>query len=123
MEDKTYAVRREILTNILQRFGKRPKNILVKEIKDRGVYKIQQSDEEVYELAKKFSEYHNIPFGYDEPIIKQEDEFASFKVDENVFNEAVENIEQDLFYISLIKERDNFSKKLLALNKLIETYK
>lgn len=120
MESKTDSVRREILKSIIERYGNKPKNIVVKKIKDSGVYKNFQDDNEVYELVQKFAEFHKLPFGFIEKTETiKEDEKPEHDIDE--IKEKVEEV--DLFYKSLEKEHAILSKKLLALNKLMETYK
>ena len=117
MEDKTVELKREILMGIVEGYGHKPKKIVIQMAKDKGVYKNYQSDEEVYELVKKFAEYHNKPFGHIEKIIEPDREIL--EVEEMIDKKE----DTDYFFQSLIKERDTLSKKLLALNKLIETYK
>lgn len=118
MENKSTAVKREILKSLIQMHGNKPKNVVVSLAKEKGVYKSYDDDNEIYELIKKFAEYHSLPFGYVH-IEKIEE-----KTEEEVFIE--ENIDKineiDYFFESLIKERDNLSKKLLTLNRLIAVY-
>lgn len=120
MENKTSAVRREILKSLIDRYGNKPKSFFIKMAKEAGAYQNYVDDNEVYELAKKFAEYHSLPFGFLEPKIDSSKENV-------VLEEIVDNLELkeeiDYFFISLKKEHDMLSKKLLALNKLMETYK
>jgi len=119
MEKKTEAIRREILKSLIERYGNKPKKIFIQKAKDAGVYKMYADDDEVYDLAKKFAEFHKMPFGYIEKEVREE------RIDNLNFEpELEEKIEEpDGFYISLLKEHDTLSKKLLALNKVIEAYK
>lgn len=119
MEEKTEAVRREILKYIIDRFGNKPKKILIKEVKERGAYKNYASDEEVYELVKKFADFHNMPFGYVEPKQEPSAELIHF----DPIPETVIEDDFDDFLSELKKEHDKLSKKMLALNKIIELYK
>lgn len=119
MENKSSAVKREILKNIVERFGTKPKRIVIQEAKERGVYKNSEDDDEVYELVRRFAEYHKMPFGYVEPKPVRK----RITKEDTVKKKVVVKEEIDEFFESLIKERDNLSKKLLALNRLIETYK
>ena len=120
METKTSAVRREILKSLIDRYGNKPKNIFVQKAKEAGAYQNFVDDNEVYDLAKKFADYHKLPFGF----VEKEKELSK---EEILKIEIVDNIESkeeiDHFFVSLQKEHDILSKKLLALNKLIETYK
>ncbi len=117
MEEKSSAVKREILMSLVQRYGNKPPKVLVSKAKERGLYHLSQSDDEIYTLMERFAKFHNLPFGYQEP--PEVKEIMKLIVKENV--DPIE--EADPFYASLLKEHSILSKRILALNKLIETYK
>lgn len=120
METKTTALRRELLTRLINEYGNKPMAYVVKKAKERGIYAFTEDDNDTYRLIQCFAHHHNLPFGYAEP---QQEKTISFELDPENDIEKEPEPEIDLFYESLIKERDSISKKLLALNKLIETYK
>lgn len=120
METKTTALRRELLTRLINEYGNKPQPYIVKKAKERGIYPYTEDDNEVYRLIKNFAYMNNLPFAYIEP---QQEKTISFELDSENDIEKEPEPEIDHFYESLIKERDSLSKKLLALNKLIETYK
>jgi len=121
METKTTALRRELLTRLVNEYGNKPKAYVVKKAKERGIYPYDEDDNEVYCLINAFAVFHKMPFGYIEPE-KPKNEIV-FEMDPEKDIEKPNELEIDAFYESLIKQRDSLSKKLLALNKLIETYK
>jgi len=121
METKTTAIRRELLTRLIIEYGNKPMAYVVKKCKERGIYPYNEDDTEVYNMIDNFAKHHNLPFGYIEPE-KPKSEIA-FELDSQYDIEKPNEPEIDVFYESLIKQRDLLSKKLLALNKLIETYK
>lgn len=120
METKTTALRRELLTRLINEYGHKPMAYVVKKAKERGIYPFTEDDNEVYRLIESFASFNNLPFGYIEP---QQEKIISFELDPEKDIEKEPEPEIDLFYESLIKEHGSLSKKLLALNKLIETYK
>lgn len=120
METKTTALRRELLTRLLNEYGNKPESYIVKKAKERGIYPYTEDDKWVCDAIGVFASVNNLPFGYTEP---QQEKTISFELDPENDIEKEPDLEIDLFYESLIKERDSLSKKLLALNKLIETYK
>jgi hypothetical protein len=115
MAEKTAAVKREILMSLIQRYGHKEPKILVAKAKERGIYHLSQDDKEIYTLMEKFAEYHHLPFGFNQVP----------KEAEHVINQIVAPIdsEEDTFFTSLLKERDVTIKRLIALDKLIKTYK
>lgn len=118
MENKSTSVKREILKSLIERHGNKSKKVVVALAKEKGVYKMHDDDNEVYELIGKFAEFHNLPFGYTPKENKEE-----IPNEEIIINEIIEKKNEiDFFYESLIKERDSLSKKLLGLNKLIDIY-
>lgn len=120
MENKSDSVRREILKSIIDRYGNKSKKVVVQKVKEQGVYKNYQDDNEVYNLVQKFAEFHKLPFGYTEPKPKIEPE----TILEKVVQENIEKAEEvDLFYETMLKEHSMLSKKLLTLTKLIDIYK
>lgn len=123
METKTTALRRELLINLVNAYGNKPKNIVVKMAKEKGIYGYNEDDNEIYTLINAFASFHKLPFGYIEPKPIKEEKLISFEMDSENDIEKPNEPENDVFYESLIKERDSLSKKLLALNRLIETYK
>jgi len=117
MENKSTVVKRELLTQLVTAYGNKPKKIVIQKAKEKGIYKIEDDDNEVYSLIEKFAEYHHLPFGHTpQPEILYE------LISEEEIEKPIKP-EIDHFYESLVKERDSLSKKLLALNRLIETYK
>jgi len=121
METKTTALRRELLRRLVNEYGNKPKAYVVKKAKERGIYPYDEDDNEVYCLINTFAVFHKMPFGYIEPE-KPKNEIV-FEMDPEKDIEKPNEPEIDAFYESLIKQRDYLSKKLLALNRLIETYK
>lgn len=117
MEDKTTAVRREVLKYIIDGYVNRGKKVMVLKAKEKGVYKNYVSDDEVWDNIKKFATYHNLPVSEDEIIIDKEEVNKEMKIKEVVVEK------KDEFLIKLEKEHRALSKKLLALNKVIEAYK
>jgi hypothetical protein len=116
MENKSTAVKRELLIQLVTAYGNKPKKIVIQKAKEKGIYKYEADDEEIYLLIHAFAKFHKLPFGYTEPvkIIEPEEEIV----------EIVDKKEEvDLFYENLLKEHNLLSKKLLALNKVIEIYK
>lgn len=118
MENKTDAIRREMLTMIVKNHGHKDKKTVIKKVKESGVYENFQDDNEVYSLVERFAKHHNLIFGYIEEKLEIPKEYLKEEIEEII--EKKEEINE--FYQSLLKERDNLSKKLLSLNKLIETY-
>jgi len=113
MENKTTAVRREILKSLIDRYCVKGKKALIAKVKDAGVYKNFVSDEEVYMQLEKFAEFHNLPLVFKETIIEEKIIDEPKKEKQN---------EQDYFLSVLQKQHDLLSKQLLYLNKLISTY-
>ena len=116
MAEKTAAVKREILMSLIQRYGHKEPKILIAKAKERGLYHIAQDDKEIYTLMEKFAEYHNLPFGF----------MQAPKEAEHIINQIVKepvDPDEDAFFTSLVKEREFTVKRLIALDKLIKTYK
>lgn len=122
METKSTAVKRELLTQLVTAYGNKPKNFVVQKAKEKGIYKYEEDDNEIYCLINAFASFHKLPFGYIEPK-KTSTTDILFSMDSENDIEKPNKVEIDVFYESLIKQRDSLSKKLLALNRLIETYK
>ena len=122
MDFKTDSFKRETLMYICQAYGHLDKKTVVKKVKDKGVYQNYVGDDEVYELIRKFADYHNIPFGY---IVQEEHALpfpeATVKVDIDFPHKECEDI--DHFWDSMTREHSRLSKKILQLNKLMELYK
>jgi len=122
METKSTTVKRELLIQLVTAYGNKPKKIVIQKAKEKGIYKLEEDDNEIYLLIHAFAKFHNLPFGYTEPEKVIEPEIPSKAISWEEFQKN-NPIEKDYFYESLINERDSLSKKLLALNRLIETYK
>jgi hypothetical protein len=120
MENKSEAVKRELLKGIIERYGNKEKKVVVNRVKEAGIYQNYVDDNEVYELVRKFAEYHNLPFGCRErPVIDSNPEVLT-KV---LVQDPCVDEEVDHFYEHLREEHSRLSKKILALNKLMELYK
>jgi hypothetical protein len=116
MAEKTAAVKRDILMSLIQRYGHKEPKILIAKAKERGLYHLSQDDKEIYVLMEKFAEYHNLPFGFMQPpkeAVHIIDQIVKEPVDPNV----------DTFLDSLLNERALTVKRLIAIDKLIKTYK
>lgn len=113
MENKTDAVRREILKSIIDRYASKGRKILISKVKEAGVYKHYVSDDEVYGLIVKFAEFHNIPIDFSKTVLSE-------KIIEEPKKEKINN--DDYFLSVCKKEHDLLSKKLLYLNKIISSY-
>jgi len=115
MGEKTAAMKREILMSLVQRYGHKEPKILIAKAKERGLYHIAQDDKEIYELMEKFASYHNLPFGFMQPP----------KEVEHIIDQIVSPVDpnQDTFLDSLLNERALTVKRLIAIDKLIKTYK
>jgi uncharacterized protein YktA (UPF0223 family) len=116
MEKKSEAIRRELLIQLVNAYGHKPKRIVIQKAKEKGIYKYEEDDEEIYLLIHAFAKFHKIPFGYTEPV-------KIIEPKEEVIEIIEKKEEVDLFYENLVKEHNTLSKKLLALNKLMEIYK
>lgn len=117
MENKTDAVRREILKGILDQYAGKGREIIVRKVKEKGVYKNFVDDLEVWDLVKKFAAFHNIPITEPQPEQPKEQE-------PNI-EEATQEIEvdEDDHFLKLLKDEHNrLSKRILALNRVIEVY-
>ena len=117
MAEKTAAVKREILMSLIQRYGHREPKILIAKAKERGLYHVAQDDKEIYNLMEKFAEYHNLPFGF-MTMPKEAEKVINLIIKENNPSE-----DADPFYMSLLRERSIITKRLIAIDKLIKTYK
>ena len=121
MDDKTEAFKRETLMYICQAYGHLDKRTVVKKVKDKGVYRNYVGDDEVYELIRKFADYHNLPFG--ETPVEHEPEYIAVPNKKVIIVEEPHPHDDDPFYASLQLEHSRLSKKILQLNKLMELYK
>lgn len=117
-KQKSANEKREILYSLVQRYGHREPKIIVSKAKERGLYHLAEDDKEIYTLIETFAKFHNLPFGYNEPP-KEVDEVINIILKENIDKPE----DTDPFYAALLKEHSFLSKKLLAINKLIELYK
>lgn len=115
---KTAAEKREILYSLVQRYGHVEPKILISKAKERGLYHLAEDDKEIYVLMEKFAEFHNLPFGFMQPISKSE-EIINIIIKDNIDKPE----DTDPFYAAMLAEHSALSKKMLALNKLIELYK
>lgn len=110
MESKIIALKRELMSRLIQEYGLKPKWIVVEQIKIKGIYTDWKDDDELYERALTFAQVNNLPFGYNEPIIepKQEDlEYEEALVNVEKYEESID------FYNALQAEHDKCSKRLL----------
>lgn len=121
METKSTSIKRELLTQLVTAYGNKPKKIVIQKAKEKGIYKFEEDDNEIYLLIHAFAKFHNLPFGYVEGKIVKENNF-DFNLDPEKDIETPFEVKIDGFYESLLKERNSLSKKLLSLNKLIDTY-
>lgn len=121
METKSTSIKRELLTQLVTAYGNKPKKIVIQKAKEKGIYKFEEDDNEIYLLIHAFAKFHNLPFGYFEEKIVKENNF-DFNLDPEKEVETPFEVKIDGFYESLLKERNSLSKKLLSLNKLIDTY-
>lgn len=120
MENKSDAIRREILKTTIQNYGTKGKKILVQKVKEAGAYKNYVDDNEVYDLILKFAKFHDLHIEPETPV------FEKVEIVEEVQPEAeaaAEVDEADLFYQKLEDEHTLLSKKLLAINRLMQLYK
>jgi len=113
MENKSDALRREILKSLIDRYAVKGKKVLISKAKDAGVYKGFVSDEEVYSLIVKFAEFHKLPIFFEESVIAE-------KIIPPA--EITKKKDTDYFYSVLQDQHNLLSKQLLALNKLMDTY-
>jgi hypothetical protein len=60
MEEKSEALRRELLTRLIQEHGAKGRKVLIMKAKEAGIYKNYVSDEEVFDLIKKFAAFHDL---------------------------------------------------------------
>lgn len=124
MIEKTTEVRREILKRLIQDHGGKGRDVLIKKVKEQGVYKSFVDDIEVWNLVKKFAEFHQLPLL---DMTRKQIEELNKSLEENtkVLTSPDIKIKQepeDEFLESLKKEHALLSKKLLALNKIIDVY-
>lgn len=117
MENKTAAMKREILMSLIQRYGHLQPKILISKAKERGLYHLSQDDKEIYELMEKFAEFHNLPFGFMANNVPKE---AQHIIDQITKEPKV--VDEDPFYTALLKEKSLVVKRLVAIDKLIKTY-
>lgn len=115
---KSAAEKREILYSLIQRWGHKEPKILISKAKERGLYHLAEDDKEIYLLMERFAEFHNLPFGFMHPP-KEVDEVINLIIKDNIDKPE----DTDPFYAALLAEHSALSKKMLALNKLIELYK
>lgn len=116
MAEKTASMKREILYSLIQRYGHKEPKVLISKAKERGIYHLAQDDKEIYELMEKFAEFHKLPFGFMQPPKE-----AVHIIDQIVKEPGQCN--EDPFFISLLNERALIVKRLLAIDKLIKTYR
>lgn len=110
-------MKREILYSLIQRYGHKEPKVLISKAKERGIYHLAQDDKEIYELMEKFAEFHNLPFGF-MTMPKEAEQVINLIIKENNPSDDV-----DPFYMSLLRERSIITKRLIAIDKLIKTYK
>ncbi len=120
MENKTEAVRREILKSILDRYAGKGKAVIIKKAKEQGVYKAFVDDLEVWELIQKFAAFHNIPIT--EPKAEVPEKEVLEEEEEEEENNQEEEEDDDSFLKLLKDEHTRLSKRLLALNRVIQVY-
>jgi len=127
MEDKSTAIKRELLKSIIERYGTKDRKFLIGKAKESGVYKNHVDDNEVYTQLEKFASFHNLHIGYKEELkpIKASKEFIEVIDDGGISSlKALQEIDNnELFIKTLEREHEELSRKLLKVTQLLKLYK
>lgn len=123
------AQRREIIRKFLLVYSHYDKKRLVAKAKQENIFKYSESDEEVYDALKRFSDYHKIKIEQVEEYEKNTEKSKEYieKIDESgasklqLISDKNTAVKNDLKTL-LLERRDLLSLELLEINKLLKFY-
>ena len=125
------TIRRNKIEKFLLECSHYDKARLIQGCKNRGLFPVHESNEEIYDALVTFSTYNNIKIHTEIPLIKIKDPTINAFIEEidkegNTtlvkLNDDEELQSRSSFLITLEKRRDVLSKKLLEINQLIDLY-
>ena len=119
--------KRNKIKNMLLVYSHYDKNQLVNRAKKDGLYAYNLDDDEVYNAIVRFAKFHNIKIHTEKKVhTTSKNEFIE-EIDKDGNSKlkplkSKDLIETEIFVQVLEKERDNLSKRILNINKLINLY-